>query len=96
MRNSDDLLQRRRELLLARSSLLRATWSLQVQALHRPLQLVDRTRDSVDWLVRHPQWPLAAGLGIALLRPRGIARLASRAWWGWTLFRRARQLLAQI
>jgi hypothetical protein len=95
MPNSETQRQRR-ELLIVRSALLRATWALQVQALRRPLGMADKARDSVHWLVNHPQWPLGVLAGLLLLRPQRVLRLASLGWWGWNLFQRVRRLLPRI
>lgn len=84
-------LARRRALLLARSQILREDWSLQVQALRRPLGVADRAREGVQWLARNPQWPLAAMALLVVLRPRRAMRLAGFAWWGFQLLQRARR-----
>lgn len=91
----EDLMARRQR-LLAQSSALRAGWSLQVQALRRPLGMADRARDAVEWLVRNPQWPLAALVVVVVLRPRRVIGLAGTLWSGFTLYRRVRRTLGAV
>jgi YqjK-like protein len=91
---ADDLL-RRRERLRMRSSLLREDWSRQVQVLRTPLGLVDRARDGVHWLARHPEWPLGVALVVMVLRPGRSLRWASYALQGYSLYRRAQRLMGR-
>jgi hypothetical protein len=93
---SSDRLERRRAQLLLRSAQLRNDLAQHVQVLRKPLGWVDQTRAAGDWLRRNPQWPLGALAVVALLRPRRALRWAGTAWWGFSLFQRARRLLAGI
>lgn len=88
-------LLQRREALRHRSSLLRQDWSLQVQALRKPLGVADQARAGVQWLVQHPEWPLGAAVLLVLLRPGRALRWATYAWQGYGVVRRVQKLLAQ-
>lgn len=84
-------LMQRRERLLMRSERLRQDWSLQVQALRAPLRVADKMRAATEWLVQHPEWPLAAAVVLVLLRPRRTLRWAAFAWQGYGLYRRVQR-----
>lgn len=83
-----DALARRLQLLLARSSLLRAELGLHAAELQRPLALADGVRDGWHWLRTHPQWPAGAVVVLALLRPRRALRWGLRLWAAWGVVRR--------
>jgi hypothetical protein len=91
MSNDDVVLRQQR--LLARSAQLRLILSDQTQALRKPLSWVDQAISGMAWLRHNPQWPLGAVLVLAVVRPRGAIRWASRLWWGWQSFKRVRQWL---
>ncbi len=95
--NADDpravaLAQRQQRLLLQiaqqRGEVARAWHDLQP-----PLLLADRVRQAWLWLRAHPEWPLAAGVALVLLRPRRTMRWGLRAWWGWRQWQRLRRWL---
>jgi hypothetical protein len=90
--NNDDIVLRQQH-LLARSAQLRLILSDQTQALRKPLSWVDQAISGMAWLRHNPQWPLGAVLVLAVVRPRGAIRWASRLWWGWQSFKRVRQWL---
>jgi hypothetical protein len=88
------LLRRRR--LLKRSAELRVTMAQQAQGLKTPLALADQLRAGVQWLVRHPEWPLGVAVALAVARPKRALRLAGRLWWVWTSLRRVQSWLALL
>ena len=90
--SSEDLL-RRRERLLMRSSQLRVDMSWHVQGLRKPLERADQARDAVQWLARHPEWPLGVAVVIVLLRPRRALNWAGFAWQGYNVYRRVQRLM---
>ncbi len=83
----------RRQRLLTRSAELRVTFAGQVQVLKTPLALADQVSAGVQWLYRHPGWPLGALVALAVVRPRRTLRWATRLWWAWTSLRRAQRWL---
>lgn len=92
-RQQRDELARRQQQLLIRSAELRVTLAHQAQVLQTPLAAADQVRAGVQWLRRHPQWPLGALVLLALKRPRRVFGWASRLLWGWGLYQRARDWL---
>lgn len=86
-------LELRRQQLQARSAELRHALSEQAQPLAAPLAWVDRARDAWAWLGRHPEVPLAGVAVLVVLRPSRALRWASRLWWAWGVFDRARRML---
>jgi hypothetical protein len=96
MKGSRDDLQRRRQELLVRSSLLREEWSRQVQVLRAPLHVADQARAGVSWLAAHPEWPLGVAALLLVLRPSRALRWAGFAWQGYALYRRAQRMLARM
>lgn len=88
----DDLI-RRQQHLLARSAALRESLSMDAQGLKRPLALVDTAHQSVLWLARHPQWPMAAIAALVILRPRRALSWAGRVWWAWKTAQRFQKLI---
>jgi hypothetical protein len=88
------LLRRRR--LLRRSAELRGTLAQQAQVLKAPLALADQVRAGVQWLRRHPEWPIAVAVALTVARPKRALRLVGRLWWAWTSLRRVRSWLALL
>ena len=88
------LLQRREQLLL-RSTQLRQDFSTQVQVLRRPLGYVDQARGGLNWLARHPEWPLGLALLLVLVRPGRVLRWSGYAFQGYTLYRRVQRVMGQ-
>lgn len=72
-RHRETLVQRQQQLLL-RSAELRVALTRQAQALKSPLSVVDQLRSAVQWLGRHPAWPMAALGLLSLARPRRLLR----------------------
>ena len=89
----DDELAARQQRLLIRSAELRVTLAHQAQALQGPLALADQAVSGARWLRSHPRWPLGALLAVAVLRPRRALAWATRLWWGWDLYKKARSWL---
>ncbi len=83
-----DPLALRHQRLVARSGQLRQEWVRQVQVLQQPLSLADRALTGLNWLARHPLWPLGTVLVVLVLRPRRALRWGGRVWWAWTTLRR--------
>lgn len=89
-------LELKRELLRARSAMLRAQIAHDARALTAPLAVGDQARGALQWLKAHPLVPLA---GVALLvaaRPRRMLRLALKGYGAWQLWRRARRWWAAL
>ena len=93
MAGHDELMRRRGE-LIARSQRLRADWGQQAQALRAPLGLADSARAGLQWLLRHPEWPIGAIVVVVLVRPRRVLSLASSLWWGFSVYRRVRRVFS--
>ena len=86
----------RRQRLLVRSAELRSTLAGQSEVLKAPLALADQVRSGLQWLYRHPEWPLGALVAVAVLRPKRALRWAGRLWWAWTSLRRAQNWMAAV
>lgn len=80
--------------LLMRSAQLRNTFASQAQDFKAPLALADQIRGGVTSLYRRPLWPLGALLALIIVRPRRAIVWGGRVWWGWKLFKRARNWIA--
>ena len=91
--NNDDLVLRQK-LLLARSAELRFTLADQAQVFKRPLTIADKAQDGLQWLFRHPVWPLGALIALVVLRPRRAILWSGRLWGAWKMFKRARIWMA--
>ncbi len=72
-RQSRALAQRRQRLLL-RSAQLRNALAHQSHFLKAPLALVDQLQIGLNYLGRHPVWPMIALALLHLARPRGMSR----------------------
>ncbi len=84
---NDPLLLRQQQLIM-RSAQLRASIANQSQVLIKPLAFVDKVREGVQWLSRHPAWPVGAVLVLIMLKPRKAIVWAGRLWWGWQTYKR--------
>ena len=71
----------RQQRLLLRSTELRLSLADQLLVLKRPLALLDRTRDALQWLYRHPLWPTAGLLVLLVLQPKRVILWGGRLWW---------------
>lgn len=91
----NDELSLRQQHLLRRSAQLRIAFAQQAQAFKGPLTVADQMRGALQWLRRHPQWPLAALLTLLILRPRRMLVWSGRLWWAWKIFKRARAWMAE-
>jgi len=85
----------RKQQLLIRSAELRVTLTHQAKPLQGPLAVADQAVIGMRWLREHPQWPLGALLLTAVLRPRRALAWATRLWWGWDVYKKARRWLAR-
>lgn len=88
MKHAELILRQQR--LRLRNAELRLTLADQLQVLKSPLALVDRTRDAVQWLYRHPLWPTACVLVLLVLRPKRAILWGGRLWWSWKAFKQTR------
>jgi hypothetical protein len=86
----------KRERLLARSAVLRGRLATDGQVLVAPLAVADSVRAGLRWLRANPEWPLAAVVLLAVLRPGRALRFAARIWSGWRLVQQGRRLLAVL
>lgn len=57
---------------------------------------VDHVRDGVGWMRRNGRVLAAGALAVAVLKPRIALRIARRAWFGVTLYRRSSATLAPL
>jgi hypothetical protein len=89
-----ELLQRQRHLRL-RSAELRRVTANQALVLKTPLATIDQVYAGVRWLQSNPLWPAGVVLLLTVWRPRQVLRLTARIWWGWGVYQRARQWLAE-
>lgn len=83
----------RKQALLIRSAELRVLMTQHARELQPPLALADQAMAATQWLRSHPQWVAGALLLLAVWRPRRALGWASRLWWGWGLYRKARSWL---
>lgn len=83
----------RKQALLIRSAELRVLMTQHGRELQAPLAVADQAVAATQWLRAHPQWVAGALLLVAVLRPRRALGWASRLWWGWGLYRKARSWL---
>jgi len=89
-------LAQRQRLLLARSSELRVHLAADAAVLQRPLELADRVHQGWRWLRVHPEVPVAALVGVAVLRARRAWRWGLRLWMGWRTLQRMQRRLRAI
>jgi hypothetical protein len=82
-----DELAARRSRLLARSARLRERLGVELEEFRAPLGVVDRLGAGWRWLRTNPQWPLAAVVVLAVVRPRRALRWAARGLWLWRVAR---------
>jgi hypothetical protein len=87
----------RKRMLRQRSAVLRHTLAVQVNTQVAPaLGLADRAVSSARWLGRHPQWLVAAGVALAVWRPAGLLRVATRGVWLWKTWLRWQPMLQPL
>jgi hypothetical protein len=77
--------------LLQRSTLLRQRLLSDAATLRGPLAVADRAYTGLQWLYRHPAWPVGAFALWMALRPKRLYRMARHAWWVYRLASRWRQ-----
>src|SRR5665647_176727 len=86
----------RQQRLLLRSTELRLSLADQLLVLKRPLALLDRTRDALQWLYRPPLWPTTGLLVLLVLQPKRIILWGGRLWWSWKAFQRAQDWMISL
>lgn len=91
--NKDELLVRQ-QTLLARSSKLRHDLITTAQVFKKPLAVIDGAKAGLQWLYRHPQWPLSAILVLIVLRPKRAISWGGRAWSTWQTYKRVQNWIA--
>ena len=96
MKQRADVLARRQQGLLVRSSELRSQFARGAQAWQQPLALADQVQAAWRWLRANPAVPLAAAAGFVLLRPRRAWRLAWRVWAAWGAWKRVRSQMTPL
>jgi YqjK-like protein len=89
-------IEARRRRLLVRSAELRLRLAEESQGLQTPFAVVDQARVGLQWLRRHPEWPLGAGALLLVLRPRRALRVVAGVWSGWRLYKRGQRMLASL
>jgi hypothetical protein len=90
-----DLLLRQQQLLL-RSAQLRVSLADQAEVFKRPMAVVDQLHRSLQWLYRHPRWPLVGLTVLSALRPRHAVVWGARLWWAWRAYRQTRNWMAAL
>ena len=87
MKNSrGEVLARRRERLVLRSTLLRELIVDDVQGVQPALTWVDRVQDGWLWLRTNPMAAFAAPVVLSLFRPRKAVGAGMRLWSAWKLY----------
>ena len=84
------LLQQR---LLMRNAHLRASLSQNVKVLQTPLSLLDGTHAAIQWICKHPFYPVIAIGVVVLLKPRFALAWGQKLWGGWLTYQRMPQWL---
>ena len=92
--NQLDLALKKQRLQL-RSDGLRGRWRAHLDELRPALVAGDRVHAGVQWLRRHPALPVAAGVALAVARPRLLWRWAQRGIVLWQVWRRGKHLLSR-
>jgi hypothetical protein len=90
LHSRQELAARRQELLL-RSAQLREQLAQHGQIFRPALRAADKVRNGAKWVQCNPIWSLlgvAALAGMAVVRPRTVLHLTTRAWSVWQLLRR--------
>jgi hypothetical protein len=82
------VLARRRERLVQRSTMLRKQAEFEVLGLQRKFIWIDRLQDAWLWLRANPLAVAGSVGALALWRPRRVLGLGLRAWSVWRLARR--------
>lgn len=86
MNTREELLALRRERLIARSAELRGDLAIQAQSIQHSAISIGVGLRILDRIRRHPEWIIAAGVGLAIIKPRRLSALlrlgasALRSW----------------
>jgi len=91
-----EALHHRQQVLLIRSTEVRLQLRHDLQRLQRPAQLADQFRAGGNWLITHPQWPLATLLLLVALKPRRVLSWSGKLWWLWRATRQLQRLRAAL
>ena len=94
-----EVLARRRERLVLRSSLLRDLMVDDLQGVQPALSWIDRIQDGWLWLRTNPMAAFALPVVLSVFRPRRAAGLGMRLWSAWKLvqgFRAARAASSSV
>lgn len=87
----------RKRMLQQRSAVLRHTLAIQVNAKVAPVAgMADRALSTGRWLSKHPYWLVAGAVGLAVWRPKGVARLAGRGMWLWQSWQRLQPVVMPL
>ncbi len=79
--------------LTLHSAALRGEFAAAADGLRPALAAVDRLRQGVQWLRRHPPLLVAVLVAVLVARPRAVLRLVGRGWVAWQALRRWRPAL---
>ncbi len=85
----------KKQRLLLKSAALRRRLAGDARGLMPLFAAADRARAGASWLRRNPQWLVAAGIALAVARPRAAFRWLRRAVIAWQGAKRLRALLAR-
>ncbi len=56
----------------------------------------DQLKAGTRWLAERPAIPVAIGAALLVARPRAVLRWGRRAWLGWQMWRRTRDLAGDL
>lgn len=85
----------RKQRLQFKSDALREQWRQHAQGLAPAFGVADQVRAGADWLGRHPEVLLGAGVAIAVARPRALWRWMRRGAIAWQFWRNGQRWLAR-
>lgn len=84
----------KKQRLQFRSAQLRAQMAAYAEGVTPVLRAGDAVVEGVRWVRQHPETLIAAGLAVAVARPRGVVRWARRGMVAWQAWGRVRDWLA--
>jgi len=87
-----DLALKKQRLQIA-SDTLRADFGLCATGLGPAFRGADCAAEGARWLLRNPQFVVAAAVALAVVRPKRVWRWARRTFVGWQVWRKVRDLL---
>ena len=89
-----DELTLRQQRLIARSTHLREAFAMDVRQIKTPVVLIDQLVSGLDWLRKHPAWPVGGLVLATLIRPRKAVSWAGGLWWAWGAVKQVRRWAA--